>query len=99
MTVRTSNQKCRSLVQSRTEFKGHQLYGEYVGDAYVVFSYGPHWPLFAYINGQWYENNERYSASTSKQRGQAHPHTAMVEVDCETLRRYILDAEDAAKLD
>jgi len=72
--VRTSNQKCRHLVQSCTEFKGHQLFGEDVGRAYVVYSYGYHFPMFACIDGRWYSHRERASVSTSKQYGQAHPH-------------------------
>ena len=39
----------------------------------MVFSYGRHWPLFACIDGTWYENQERYGTTTSKHRSQLHP--------------------------
>jgi len=31
------------------------------------------WPLYAYRDGVWYENMERYSVTTSKHRRQARP--------------------------
>ena len=42
---------------------------------YVVFSYGGHWPLFVYDfnTDRWFENDDRYSNTTSKHRRYAHP--------------------------
>lgn len=80
--VKTSNAKCRTLVQSRQPFNGNNLFGVYLeGNAelnltprYVVYSYGTHFPLFVCQDGVWFENQDRYSVSTSKHRTQSHPH-------------------------
>ena len=71
--MKTANFKARQYVQNRQTFTGNNTFGEHVGNAYVVYSYGYHWPLFVYVDGQWYENADRYSVSTSKHRSQLHP--------------------------
>lgn len=87
--VKTSNIKCRALVQQRTPFNGNNLFAVRLlaqpelnlTERYVVYSYGTHFPLFiwqAFANGsplgQWFENQDRYSPTTSKHKSQAHPH-------------------------
>ena len=85
-----SNSKCRSYVQALLPFKGSNLYGDLLGNGiYAVFSYGTHWPLFAKVGDQWYENADRYSVSTSKQHGQAHPHADTIKVPCAELKSII----------
>lgn len=71
--MKISNSKARSLVQSRLSFQGNNTSGEWIEGVYAVFSYGHHWPLFAWIDGTWYENQERYGTTTSKHRSQLHP--------------------------
>ncbi|KKK74095.1 hypothetical protein LCGC14_2887200 [marine sediment metagenome] len=71
--IRTSNIRCREYVKQRIPFKANNLFAENHGGNYYVFSYGYHWILFAYVKGVWYENNNKYSATTSKHHGQAHP--------------------------
>lgn len=71
--MRTSNGKARVTVQARLPFKGNNTFGEWVGGSYAVFSYGHHWPMFAYVDGTWYENSDRFSRTTSKHHGQLHP--------------------------
>lgn len=72
-----ANTRCRGYVQSKQPFKAHNLSAEWTtrgeSDMYIVFSYS-HWPLFIFTDGQWYENEERYSVTTSKHRSQSHPH-------------------------
>lgn len=88
--MKTSNQKCRVFVQNCQAFQGSHLFGEWTREGvYAVYSYGYHFPLFAYLNGAWYANADRYSVSTSKQRGQAHPHTETIELKTEDLQRLI----------
>ena len=72
--VRTTNTRSRAYVQSTLAFKAHNLSAEWRGPLYVVLSYG-YWPLFIYDqrSGKWYENSDRYSVTTSKQRSQSHP--------------------------
>lgn len=72
--MKTTNAKCREFVQSKQEFQANNLKGEWKGGIYIIYSYG--WfPLFIYnlVQDCWLENSERYSVSTSKQRGQCHP--------------------------
>jgi len=81
--MKVSNGSASSLVNARISFKGNNTFGEWIDGIYAVFSYGYHWPLFAYIDGTWYENQERYSPTTSKHRSQLHPleDTEMVSKD------------------
>lgn len=74
---KVSGWKARPLVQAKEDFTNHngQLFGRWeTPSLYVVYSYGEHWPLFAWDNGAWYENEDKYSPTTSKHRTQAHPH-------------------------
>lgn len=78
MSKRVANKDARSRVQERKEFEGSNTFGVWKPDVdgvsrYVVYSYGLHWPLFIYEKGRWYENEDRYSVSTSKHRSQLHP--------------------------
>ena len=86
--MRTANKNCRPLVNSRTPFTANNLFAERHGEDYFVFSYGHHWILFAYVDGIWYENKDKYSVSTSRHHSQAHPL-------CETTK---LSHEDIMKL-
>ena len=42
----------------------------------MVYSYGPHWPLYIYDGCTWYENASRITPSTSRHRSQARPYTS-----------------------
>lgn len=85
--MKVSNASARAQVQARIPFEGNNTFGEYLGAAYVVFSYGNHWPLFVYIDGTWYENQERYSNTTSKHRSQLHPLEDTEKVSLVEIRR------------
>ena len=76
--MKIANRDARKYVQSCTEFQGSNLFAVMRTDntggwRYVVYSYGYHWPLFVYTNGVWYENENKYSPTTSKHRSQCHP--------------------------
>ena len=83
--MRTSNSSARSMVQAKIPFTGNNTFGENLNGAYVVFSYGHHWPMFACIDGTWYENDGRYSTTTSKHRSQLHPLEDTEKVSLEEL--------------
>lgn len=76
-----ANGKCRDYVRNHKEFNGNNLFARvhYVSltdeSLYVVCSYGAHYPLFIYhyATDTWFENEDRYSVTTSKHRSQAHP--------------------------
>ena len=77
MSKRVANADARRYVQNREEFIGSNTYAEWRGHMlphrYVVYSYGEHWPLFVYEDGKWYENEDKYSPTTSKHRSQLRP--------------------------
>ena len=80
--MKTSNKNARQYVTDKVEFDGSNTFGRWYGSlsngkppVYVVFSYGYHFPMFAYINGEWFENGDKYQQSTSKQQNQLRPST------------------------
>lgn len=72
-THHIANKDAHRYTGSRLLFKGSNLYSERIGNAYVVFSYGPHWPLYIHADGRWYENATGYSATTNRHRSVARP--------------------------
>jgi len=70
---RIANTRASAYVTERKSFRGSNLFACQIGQAYVVFSFGMHWPLYAYRDGVWYENMESNSVTTSKHRRQARP--------------------------
>ena len=66
---RISNNRVGYHIQVRSPFVTHtgSMYGEKIGDnGFVVYSYGPHWPL-AFWNGRfWLLNTERSSVTTNR---------------------------------
>jgi len=42
--------------------------GQFYTDGRVLYSYGEHWPVAAWINGRLHVNDARYSTTTSKHR-------------------------------
>jgi len=76
--MKTSNKNARQFVTDKVEFDGSNTFGriytnQYNEEIYVVFSYGYHFPMFAFMNGEWFENMDKYSVSTSKQQNQLRP--------------------------
>lgn len=91
---KVSGWNARVMVQSRTDFTNHngQLFGRWETPLlYVVYSYGEHWPLFAWDNGEWYENEDKYSPTTSKHHSQTHPHKETDKRSRTWLRNFITD--------
>lgn len=88
--LKVANAQCRDLVSRRLPFKGSNLWGEWEGDTYVVYSYGKHFPLWVYDSAihQWFGNADRYSVTTSKHRSQSQPMNVTVKwFDTETMKR------------
>jgi hypothetical protein len=71
-SIRTANINARDLVMNKIPFKGSNTNAQYIGDVYVVYSYD-WYPIFVNKDGQWFENNNKYSRSTSKQMSQLRP--------------------------
>lgn len=54
-------------VSDRKVFKCNKsLFSEQIGDAYAVYSYGKHFPVALFKDGQWLVNTDRYSPTTSR---------------------------------
>lgn len=85
--MKTTNAKSRQFVQRLEEFKASNLSARREGQFYVVYSYD-WYPLFAYSyeNNKWFENADKYSASTSRQKSQSHPHQETLELSHEGLK-------------
>ena len=89
LRLRSANYKARDLVQNKIPFKANNTDGEYIGDTYIVSSYG-WYPIFIYKDGRWYENKDKYSVSTSKQTSQLRPFGEdIMKVSTDTLRKLI----------
>jgi hypothetical protein len=88
----TPNRIARDLVMGKIPFKGSNVSANYVGDVYVVYSYG--WfPIFVWVDDQWYGSSITYSSSTGKQMGQLRPHNQgkIIKASQEVLRSFIHD--------
>ena len=104
--VKTSNIRCRALVKSRQPFTANNLFGvrmpanpdSNLTERYVVYSYGTHFPLFVWQAcdqgsefGMWFENQDRYSVTTSKHKSQSHPHYPTTPMTTGALQRIAED--------
>ena len=80
---RVSNCNARKEVEALQEFVGSNMFAEWreVGSdrerkgIYVVFSYGRHFPMYAWdAEAQvWIGNSDKFSRSTTRQQSQARP--------------------------
>jgi hypothetical protein len=73
LKMKTSNNKARALVVDRKDFKGSNLFAETWRGIYAVYSYGYHFPIYAFVDGKWYANEDKYSRSTTRHQSQARP--------------------------
>jgi len=89
MRIKTTNSEARELVKAKIPFKASNTDGEYVGNTYVVYSY-LWYPIFVYKDGQWFENKDKYSPTTSKQTSQLRPlGEDIIKVNTQELRDLI----------
>lgn len=90
---RIANRHAHEYVSRREPFKGSNLYGERLpGGGYVVYSYGPHWPLYVYDGTHWWRNEDKYGTTTSKHSGQACPrHEYLNSADRRALLNQVLN--------
>ena len=95
-----TNREARDYVKAHKPFEASNIFATHVlGRApdgsqirtYVVYSYGHHFPIYAfsYEVNRWFANKDRYSITTSKHKGQCHPHESCVEVNTATLKQII----------
>ncbi len=93
--MKTTNSKCKVFVQAKQSFEANNLKAvwRYVSlneGLYIIYSYN-WYPLFVYDKAQdkWFENSEKYSVSTSKQRGQCHPQVETILKTLEEIQDFI----------
>lgn len=96
---RIANSAARRMVELRRPFEGSHLYARETVPShghttlYVVYSYGPHFPIYIaetdHETGrtEWYENAEKYSQTTSRHQSQANPGTACMPMTSGAMRR------------
>ena len=86
--ITTANQNARQYVNNRIGFKGNNTFAEWInGVVYKVYSYGYHFPMYAYKAGQWYANRDKYSRTTSKHQSQCRPTVNdMIELSTEEMK-------------
>ena len=72
-----ANHQARDYTSAKREFKANNLFAEWTadGERYVVYSYGPHWPLYIYdsTTDQWYANFSHFGRTTTRHKSQACP--------------------------
>ena len=94
--VNTSNKYASDFVTKREPFKASNTFGQWVTEGlYVVYSYGYHFPMFAYSTetDMWFKNTDKYSRSTSKQQSQLRPRTDKHMIELNTSHMKILMQE------
>jgi hypothetical protein len=87
---RIANHQAREYVERLEPFKGSNLFAEYApSGVYAVYSYGYHFPLLAYVDGQWFRNEDKYSRSTSRHMTQCCPSAPRRSLSTEWMHRVI----------
>ena len=74
--------------QWQRRFKAQPLEPEYASEMFVVYSYGPHFPMYAYDKalGVWVGNKDRFSNTTSRHQSHAHPGTVNHWLSTDSMR-------------
>jgi len=92
MAEKIANWNARHYVEGLRAFKGNNTFGRNVSETcYVVYSYGTHFPMYAWVSGKgWYRNSDKYSVTTSKHQSQLRPNVpSFIRVNTETLKAII----------
>lgn len=66
-------------------FKAATIYAVTQDDRYIVYSYGEHYPMFIREGDQWYQNEDRYSPTTTRHHGYAHPRDPLTGQPVQTM--------------
>lgn len=73
----TNHHDIPNAVARRQEFIGSNIYGTWfdaTNPVFVVYSYGEHFPIAAYVDnlGRWFSHYDKYSSSTSRHQSRVH---------------------------
>ena len=74
-------------------FIGSNMFSEWKGYTYAIYSYGEHFPMYVYdqVSNMWIGNLDKYSPSTSRQQSQTRPYKVDKWVDTESLKSIVRD--------
>lgn len=86
------NKDAAAHVAHRALFKGTNLYSANIGYVYVVYSYTQAYPLFLYAQNQWYENSDKSTSTTERQREMARPKGVSIKLKTTLELRTMLHA-------
>jgi hypothetical protein len=91
--MKVSNKNAYQYINNLEAFHASNLYGEWRGNTYVVFSYGEHFPIYIWddVVYKWIGNMDKYSHSTTRHQSLAKPHYVHRWVDTEGLKSMIRD--------
>ena len=86
-----ANKDAREYVNNKEHFTGSNMFAEWKGYTYTIYSYGTHFPMYVYdqVSNMWIGNLDKYSQSTSKQQSQARPNHVDKWVDTESLKQIV----------
>lgn len=78
--LKISNRSARECVEKNIEFDANNIFARWIdnGRRYAVYSYGFHWPMYVFEQGQWFGNEDKRSVTTSKHATQTRPLNANV---------------------
>jgi hypothetical protein len=89
--MKIANKAARSMVENLRPFEGSNLFARWEGNDseqwYVVYSYGEHFPMYINAQGAWFENEDKYSPTTSKHKSQARPSSNTFLLTTEYMKR------------
>jgi hypothetical protein len=91
--AKISNRDVRLYVNRREEFETHNgtiLTSMNSKGQYVVYSYGPHFPMYIHDEetNQWFGNSDKYSSTTSRHQSHARPDADdIIWLDTEDMRK------------
>lgn len=85
------NSEVGKYIKNKATFKGNNLFAVYEGDNYVVYSYGKHFPILAWIakEGVWYRNVDKYSISTNRHQNYVNVIDGCTEVTLEKMKEVL----------
>jgi hypothetical protein len=89
--MKIANKDARLFVQKQHPFEGSNMYAQFKpeGDGlrYIVYSYGEHFPMYIHCKDVWFENEDKYSPTTSKHMSQARPTHNTILLSSEWMRK------------
>lgn len=88
----SGEQNCIAVINKHKGWFERSYKDPYKAGLYVVYSYGSHYPMFAYDleTDQWFINSDKYSVTTSKQSSMLRPKGVdMVELDTSWMKTLV----------